>query len=172
LKKELEKRKFEVKVPKMPNPSKPVIRDWVSYLSKIAVGADSNTYFVGHSVGCQAILRYLEKSGKSVGGAVFVAGWFTLKNLETIEEKAIAKPWIETPIDLYKVRRTARNFTAILSNNDPFVPFKRTKRIFEGKLGAKIIAESKKGHFTDDDGVTELPSALESVLKMSAKKKK
>src|SRR3989338_3630464 len=72
LKEELEKKSFEVFVPKMPEPNHP----------KIAKNPDEDTYFVGHSIGCQTILRYLEKINKKVGGAVLVAGWLVLHPLE------------------------------------------------------------------------------------------
>ncbi len=168
LKKELEKRGFKVTIPKMPNSSEPVIEKWVSYLSKITSTADKDTYFVGHSIGCQAILRYLENSGKKIGGAVFVSGWFTLKGLETDEEKTIAKPWIKTSINFDRIKG---KFFAIFSDNDPFVQLKKNKEIFETKLGAKTIIEHNKGHFTDEEGVKEISSVLEAILRLSAQKK-
>ncbi|MEK7531450.1 MAG: alpha/beta hydrolase, partial [Patescibacteria group bacterium] len=83
LKTELEKNGFQVHVPAMPESAEPKIEAWVSHLSKIVGDVDKNTYFVGHSIGCQTILRYLETlpADKKVGGATFVAGWFTLMNL-------------------------------------------------------------------------------------------
>lgn len=165
LKKELAERNFEVVVPAMPGPAEPKIEVWVSHLSKIVGYVDGNTFFVGHSIGCQTILRYLERlpALKKVGGAVFVAGWFTLSDLETEEEKIIGKPWIETPIDFEKIERHTQNFFAIFSDDDEVVPISN-KEIFEQKLGAKTIVEHGKGHFSGTDGVTELPAVLETIL--------
>lgn len=169
LKKELEARGFSVHVPTMPNTSAPKIKSWVAHLSKIVGAPDENTFFVGHSIGCQAILRYLETlpPDKKVGGAVFVAGWFTLKNLETKAEQRIAKPWLETPIDFKKVTRHTKKFVAILSDNDPVVPLEN-KKLFETKLGARTIVQHNKGHFTADDGALKLPILLQSLLKIAA----
>ncbi len=165
LKKELEKKSFEVFVPAMPNTDEPKIDEWVNFLTNLVGEPDENTYFVGHSIGCQAILRYLEKlNGKKIGGAVFVAGWFILSELETEEEKIIGKPWIETPIDFNKVKIATNNFVAIFSDDDPVVPFKKNEKIFSEKLNAKIIIERSKGHFSEGDGVKELPVALDSIL--------
>src|SRR3989338_3050206 len=61
LKKKLEKEGFKVIVPEMPNTSKPKINEWVSHLKKVIGKLDENTYFVGHSMGNQTIMRYLEK---------------------------------------------------------------------------------------------------------------
>ncbi len=164
LKKELEKNGFEVFVPAMPNTNEPKIEEWVNFLTNLVGEPDKNTYFIGHSIGCQTILRYLEKlNGKKVGGVIFVAGWFILSNLETEEEKIIAKPWLETSINFEKIKKTTNNFIAIFSDNDPYVPIE-DKDIFKEKLGAEIIIENNKGHFSGEDGVTELPAALNSIL--------
>ena len=102
-----------------------------------------------------------------VGGAVFVAGWFTLKNLETREEQKIAKPWLETKIDFKKVMRRTNKFIAIFSNNDPVVPLDN-KNLFAKNLKATAIVEHNRGHFTTDDNVRTLPIALQSLLKIAA----
>jgi len=167
LKKELEQNGFEVFIPAMPNTDEPKIEKWVPFLANLVGEPDENTYFMGHSIGCQAIMRYLETlENKKVGGAVFVAGWFHLVNLEGPKEKGITKPWIENKINLKKIKNASKKFIAIFSDNDEWVPLS-DKDIFEKELGAEIIIESNKGHFTEDDDVTELPIVLESLLKIS-----
>lgn len=169
LKKELEKNGFTAEIPKMPNTEAPKIEEWVSHLQKTVGEIDENTYFVGHSIGAQAVLRYLAMMDGTAkaGGAVFVAGWFTLKDWPgiTAKEKEIAKPWLEMPIDVMAVRRRVKKITAIFSANDYTVPVKNAE-YFEKRLGAEIIIENNRGHFSGDDGVTELPSALQAVLFM------
>lgn len=164
LKKELESKGFVVQVPSMPNPDEPKIEEWASFLKNIVGKPNKETYFIGHSIGCQTILRYLEsiQDNIKIGGAVFVAGWFNLINLETEEERIIAKPWLETPIKLNKVLNHTKNIVAIFSDNDPFVPLSDSK-IFKKKLKAKIIIESNRGHFSGSDGITKLPIVLESI---------
>ena len=168
LKKELEAKGFEVSVPQMPKPSEPKIEAWVPHLSKIAGEVDEDTFFVGHSIGCQTILRYLESLSvdKKVGGAAFVAGWVTLMNLETDEEKEIASPWLTTPIDFEKVKQHTKKFFAVFSDNDEVVP-QENKRLFEERLSAQIAIEHNKGHFSGSDGVTELPIVLEKILELA-----
>lgn len=171
LKAELEKRGFDVQVPAMPHPETPTIEDWVSALVA-AVGnkPDGQTYLVGHSMGCQTIMRYLASlpSGTSIGGALFVAGFFTLRALDA-EEKVVAQPWLDTAINTARIRATTKNFAAIFSPTDRWVPIEN-KKFFEEKLGATTaIVDGKEGnHFGGSDGVTELPKALELVLAMSA----
>ncbi len=145
LKKELEARGFEVQVPQMPEASSPRIKNWVPALAAAVGEADDQTYFVGHSMGCQAIARYLEllPDNLKIGGVVFVAGFFTrLTNLEDDDEvKDIAHEWLETPLDLNKVKSHSPKGIAIFSDNDPYVSLDNQDRI-KNELGFEIIAHA------------------------------
>lgn len=170
LKKELVKKGFKAEIPAMPNPDFPKINEWVSFLAKAVKKADENTFFVGHSIGCQTILRYLESlpQGAKVGGVVLVAGWLHLTE-ETFKEEGaeeIASPWLDTPIDWDKILLHADKFTAIFSANDLYVPLSDSK-IFMKKLDAKLIVEHGKGHFSGSDNVNELPSVLAELLRIA-----
>lgn len=161
LKNGLEKNGHEVIVPAMPHPDNPTIEDWVDCIKKNVGVPDEQTFFVGHSIGCQAIMRYLQTlKNVKIGGAVFVAGFFVLTNLENEEVEAIAKPWIETPIDFDAIRKCADNINIFLSDNDDYVPLAENKKIFEEKLSAKVFVERDKGHFDDATGTKELPKIL------------
>ena len=168
LKSELEKKGFEVIIPVMPHPAEPTIEDWVNYLSHIVGEPDKNTYLIGHSVGCQTILRYLEQIKKPVGGVVCVAGWFRLLHLATEEEKEVAKPWLESKMDYQKIKRKAGPIIAIFSDDDPDVDL-GDKELFEKHLNAKTILEHNKGYFDDDAGIKKLPSALGALLEITEK---
>ena len=167
---ELEKNGFEVEAPRMPDPDYPKIETWVPKLKEV-VGdmPNENIIFIGHSIGCQSILRYLAelKAPGLFGGFAFIAPWLKVSGLETEEEESTAKPWVETSFDRKKASEhmPKDKIVAIFSDNDPFVP-KENWEIFENNFHAKTIVESNKGHFIEDDGVENLPSALEAVLKM------
>jgi len=163
---ELEKHSFVVEVPTMPHPERPTIDDWVGHLSKLVSTPDENTYLIGHSMGCQTILRYLASlNNQKVGGIVLVAGFFELVPLEKEEEKAIVKPWLTTTIDFEKVKAATENITVILSDNDEWVPLERNKNLFKKYLHPHIITEHNKGHYSGSSGIKELPALLEAVLK-------
>ena len=168
LKKELEAKGFEVTAPTMPNSQEPKIEDWVPYLANSVGNVDKNTFFVGHSIGCQTILRFLEKlpDDQKAGGAVFVAGFFYLSSLDENEDEEIAKPWAETPIDLEKVKTHLLKSIAIFSDNDPYVSLDNKDR-FVKELGSKIIVEHDMVHFNEGAGITQLPIALKSVLEIT-----
>ncbi|MDO8584100.1 MAG: alpha/beta hydrolase [bacterium] len=165
LKRSLEDQGFTVMVPLMPHADVPVIAEWVGALSALVGQADEEVYFIGHSIGCQAIMRYLETlpDGVRIGGCVFVAGWVTLTLDDfNAQEIAVAKPWLETPINAPRVRSRVKSITAIFSDNDKFVPL-TDATLFEEQLGAKIIIEPEKGHFASEDGIFEVPVVLEAV---------
>lgn len=168
LRSELEKKGYEVFVPDMPDIDTPVIEKWVSHLAEIVGTPDEGTYFIGHSIGCQAIMRYLEKlpDNEKVGGAIFVAGWFNMANLEDEETEKIAKPWIESPINFKKLKTILSKSVLIISDNDPYNAFEENKNKFT-EIGSKIIVLHGAGHITTEDGFTELPVVLEELLKMS-----
>lgn len=159
---EFRKKGYEVITPEMPGADAPVIDKWVTYLRSVAGAVDENTYFIGHSIGCQTIMRFLETVDAKVGGAIFVAGWFDLRNLENEESEEIAKPWIETAIDCEKVKANLVKSVVILGDNDLWVPYEETKKDFETRLGSEIITLHGAGHITSDDGFGPFPQLVET----------
>jgi len=170
LEKNLKENRFEVIIPAMPHPENPTIGDWVKTASELE--SDEETIFVGRSIGCQTILRTLEKyeGGKKIQGIVLIAPWMRLDE-ETIKEEGqeiieIAKPWMETPIDFEKVRSHTGKVVAVFSDDDPYVRRDQAD-FFKNKLGAEIIFEEKKGHFSPSDKVVEVPSILNAILNIT-----
>ena len=160
LKKELERLGYEVVIPSMPNPSVPVMEDWIKTLQYI-LKPDKDTILIGHSIGCQTILRYLETIDIKIKACYFVAGWFTLDlHLDPDEAKQIAKPWIETPINFNKIKNNCNSFTVFLSTNDEWVNYKEHKKLFENNLNAKVIIEKDKDHY---DKLKQIPSLINEI---------
>ena len=166
---ELERRGFEIHQPEMPETNNPKKDAWISYLKENVGTANKDTFFVGHSIGCLAIFRYLEKYKEDIGGAVLVAPWTTLNptSFAVPEDKMVVDEWTDTPFKWALLKELCPYFSALFSKNDPDVPFGENKPVFEKKLGAKIITFEDKGHFTASEGVTTLPEALEELLIMA-----
>jgi predicted alpha/beta hydrolase family esterase len=158
LKQELPKKGFKVKSFDMPDTDNPKIESWVKYLeSNIdSKDIDERTYFIGHSIGCQTIMRFLEKlhKHKKIGGCVFVAGWFDLINLES-EEMGIAHPWINQKIDFDRVLDHCSNFLSIFSTNDPYIHLDESEK-FKKNLNSKIIIKHNLEHFNNVDKIPEI----------------
>lgn len=106
-----------------------------------------NTVLMGHSVGCQAVLRYLARlpPGSELTAAIYVAGWFTVdRPWDSI------LPWIHTPLDFAVARQRARQHIVLLSDNDPFTAdYQATAALFQERLGATVIVAPDRRHFND-----------------------
>jgi hypothetical protein len=150
LKTKIENAGYEVHVPAMPDADTPEIGPWVSHLTQVVGTPDKDTYFVGHSIGCQTILRYLETIHTPVGGALFVAGWFNLENLEDEESEKIAVPWINTPIDIRKIKKILPKSILLISKDDPYGAFQENIDKFSQFVTHSSVFDHA-GHFTEHE---------------------
>ncbi len=170
LKKELEKKGFEVFIPAMPEPETPNRFKWVKTLQDLIQGPDKDVYLIGHSMGCQAIQRYLELLPENtvVGGAILVAGWINDPRWEgrTEEEMQVINDWFDVPKDYQKIKSHCKKFISIFSSDDPFI-LKSNWKESEEMLGAKVIVIPNKNHFDDEAGIKQLPEVLEAMLNLS-----
>ena len=66
LKTELEKRGFEVIVPKFPTPLDQSLESWLRVFSHYEDKINEETVLIGHSLGTAFILNYLEKTSKKI----------------------------------------------------------------------------------------------------------
>ena len=158
---ELQKKGYEVITPVMPEKDYPKIEKWIPYLAKVIGEVRETDNLIGHSIGCQTILRYLSKlpEDKKVDRVIFVAGFTSLMGLEP-EDIKIRDVWLNTPLDFGKVKAHVNKFIAIFSDNDPYVSLEENRKIFEEKLGAEILIEHHKGHFND------MPQERPDLLKL------
>ena len=83
--------------------------------------------------------------------------------MEGEEVEAVANPWINVPIDFNKVKPKLSKLIVFLSTNEPYGFVEENTKTFKEKLDAKIIIKKDKGHFTEDDGVSELPEILNEI---------
>ena len=167
LKRELEARGYAVDVPQMPEAATPKIDLWVPMLAQAVEAPDAELVLIGHSIGVQTILRYLETIDVKIKGVLAVAGFFTLipGSIGAAEDEAVAAPWLMTPIDTDKVKASAEKIVAIFSDNDQFVALENVE-MFKKRLGAETHVLPHRGHMGGGDNVSELPEALEAILKM------
>ncbi|HWN66585.1 MAG TPA: alpha/beta hydrolase, partial [Haliangium sp.] len=111
----------EILRPEIAEPGQPTIAAWVESLQRATAGLGpgdlGRTYFLGHSVGCQAVLRFLERASEDtrVAGVLCVAAWWTVD-----QPWDSLRPWAETPMDLARVRRAAQRCHVLLSDDDPY----------------------------------------------------
>lgn len=169
IKEQLEKRRIDVIVPVMPDTDHPTMESWVGHLSNVVKKPDINCYFVGHSLGCITILRFLETlfKTKKVGGTLLVAGF----GYDLIDEgyNHELERFFARPIPWDKIRNRCIKFVSIHSDNDPWVPLEHSV-LFKEKLGAKNYIEHNMSHYHQEAGIYKAPFVLKKLLGMIEKR--
>jgi predicted alpha/beta hydrolase family esterase len=154
-----------LEVVELPRPSAPVIDDCVAAL-RSALGTDPaalrSTLLIGHSVGCQALMRYLASLVPAESGGptlLCVAGWWAVDSpWPTIE------PWISTPISLASLRANTGRVVVLLSDDDPFTAdWRANQLLWEERVGAQVEISSGGRHFN----ASEEPVVLELVRRLT-----
>lgn len=155
-------RGFTVFAPEMPNAAHPELLEWLAQLSRVVGTPDERTYFVGHSLGCITIVRYLSQLHENVmtGGCVFVAGFSRDLHIPDIAE------FLSAPVDFAAARSHMKAAVSVYSDDDEYVPVAEAKD-FSGKLGAREVLEKGKGHFSEELQPPELPIVLSALLSLS-----
>jgi len=153
----------QVLAPAMPHAHQPIIKEWVAKIGEV-VGSDPNqiarTILVGHSVGCLAVLHYLETlpSGVSVSGVLCVAGWWWVD-----EPWDTLRPWMDTPVDLARVRAAMGKCVVLMSDNDPFVADTvANQKAWEEKLNARVLVIPGAQHFN----AAQQPAVLRTLIEL------
>ena len=163
LSQELLKLDYEPVTPKMPKTNDPRIASWINKLNTVVGPIRQSDVFIGHSIGCQTILRFINSSNQNqiINKVILVAPWWYL-TLEGQEEKVKAKPWLKPDINFESTKSKINKIVCIFSDNDPVVPLDINVKFFKEKLDPEIIVESNMGHFAGDDNpkVTELQLLL------------
>ncbi len=116
---------------------------------------------VGHSVGCQAVLHYLQSLplGMHVASTVCVAGWWTVD-----EPWGSIEPWIHCGHDDGRIAAAAGTIHVLLSDNDPFTADSVANAAqWRARLGAQVRLVPGARHF---NGAQE--AAIYDVLRAVA----
>lgn len=153
IKDELINKGFEVKALKMPSPNNPDVSEWVKHIKSEVGEPDINTSFIGHSLGCLGILKYIQslKNDDKINKCVFVSGFLELDDskMNSFYLKEI-KP---------EVINRIKSITIIYSDNDEEITIDVSEK-FGNELKAKKIMVKNKGHFTNEDNVFELKELI------------
>ena len=157
---------IEIKHLEMPNWQEPQVEESLEYLSKTIQHLDEHTYFIGHSVGCQSILRYLSShlelnNDLKIGGILLVAAWF-----EVDKPWISLVPWMNHDKTNFSLIAKAVNYKkVILSNNDPFTSdFAKNKAEWENKIQANVGVFAEKLHFNTPTDSAVLAEVEKMIL--------
>lgn len=155
---QLHKKGWQWIAPQFPGGEHPNVDAWISVLKEVIPDPDKHTYFVGHSVGCAVILRYLEHLPKDVriGGIVLVAGFASDIGVSEIAE------FTHAPFAFGEIAQRVKKIIVIGGRDDLVVPFGKVLEL-QAALRAELLIDDGKGHFSESDGVRELPSVLKAL---------
>ena len=149
-----------VEVLMMPTPRRPQINAWVDAILQAVQrvldhGTCQELFLVGHSVGCNAIVRFLSHPKAimllagplRLGGVVCVAGWFSVD--EPWEDIA---PWCTEPIRCEQARQVlalgAKPLILILSDDDGYTrDYAQNSTLWAEQLGAATMLLPGRRHF-------------------------
>lgn len=158
LRKELEKLNIRVYILTMPNTKNPQLSEWLPYLQQQVGMPDEDTYFVGHSLGCITILKYIESLPKNVkvGGAILVAGFTSPIHFNELDN------FFQTPLNDEKINKSVLKIININSDNDNHVSFKQAEEI-KKRFNSELVTVHNGGHLNDKAGYEEFPLLLEKL---------
>jgi uncharacterized protein len=155
LKKELEKKDFDVIAPDLPDSQYPKQEKWLPIALKLT-DYDEDTVLVGHSLGTCLIMRILENINKKVK-AIFLVSAFDkdlgIKEIETFFFK---------PYDYEKIRKNAGKIYILNSDNDPYIPLNIAEELSK-KLKGNLTVFHNKNHLSAGTGDFKFPELLEMI---------
>lgn len=154
IKEKLEDLGYKVIAPNMPGSHHPNRKEWISFLKNFEKQINNNTILIGHSLGCAAIVDFLNETNKKVKAVYLIA-----PASEIVDFAKFKKEWRNENSDIQSVEDFVKNETewdqlknkaeaakVILSDNDKYVPFEKTLKFFESKgIGCLVLHEQK--HF-------------------------
>jgi len=152
----------------MPDWNTPIIEASVHALRQMLPpeALHKDVYLVGHSIGCQALLHYLESIAHThphtrIGGLLCVAAWFEVdRHWDTIA------PWLSAKIDYASISPLCREITVLISDNDPFTAdYARNTHLWQTRLHAEVQLFPSMRHFNDEGCVGPIEHLLQWITR-------
>ena len=148
----------------MPDSMAPDAQAWLETLEREATTLDANTFFVAHSLGCIATLRFLSRHRDArIGGLIAISGFE--QKLPNIPE--LDAFMAERDYDPATVREVAPQRTVIAAQNDEIVSADLSRDL-AASLDAECIVLADGGHFLGSDGFDSFPLVWEELGRQAA----
>lgn len=165
LRQQLEKDSHKVYAWQLPLPPKASLNNWLKALKPRLKLVNSETVFVGRSIGPAFILRLLEITKVKVKAAFLVAGFCS--DIGLPDFTPLIKPFIDKPFDWQKIRNNCGRFFVYSSDNDPFVPLQKGEELARN-LDTKLTLVKGAEHFWFE----EFPQLLQDIKSAGGKFRK
>lgn len=158
----LEREGVAVTILDLPTPTAPTPEAWQRALREQIRAPDAHTWFVAHSLGSIALLRYLAQSADTdgIGGFVLVSGFNApLSALPQLDG------FVAPALDTARLIRLAPQRIVVAAEDDAMVPH-ASSRALAAALDARFVSVPRGGHFLGSDGYTQFPLLLELIERL------
>ncbi len=156
----LEKAGHRVIVPEFPNPEKPVLDEWMTFMVQYEKDIGEDAVFIGHSLGAAFALRFITNMNKPIATTFLVAPvWCVMGN----EFDPQMSSFTQAPYNWAAIKKSCTDFHVFLSDNDPYIKASLSEEL-ANHLGADATMVTGAGHFNQSAGYTSFPLLLERVL--------
>ena len=141
----------------MPTPHAPVEKEWLDFLEANITNLDDKSIFIGHSLGCVAILRFLEDKNTDTIESLFLISGF-------VEDSPIPElsEFVKEKIDYAKFIEGIKYRVVISAEDDDIVPYLYSE-VLAKKLNAQFKLLKTGKHFIDRDGFTSFPYLINLI---------
>ena len=164
LAKQLELQWYETIVPDLPGTEFPVLEEQVDFLDQFSLG--QGDLIVGHSLGCQVWLKYIEEQKLNNIKVIFVAPSYNYLADELGDDRlgdafVCMSNAFNTENNFRQINKLWNSYVVMLSDDDPYINSFNAKQ-FYGQLDKNSFVDfSKKWHFGVDSWVIEFPELLQ-----------
>ena len=159
LKAELEKKGLNVIVPRFPTPEGQSLQSWLKILNRHKDLINSETIFIGHSLGGMFLLKVLEQLSEPVYAAFFVSASVGVRPIKFYDSDYA---FTHFEFDWFKIIGKAKHFTAYHSDNDPYVSLGNGEELAK-RLCIKLTFIPQAGHLNAESGWTKFDKLLTDI---------
>lgn len=157
---ELKKYDYDTEVVALPDSSEPELKKWRGKIESISPVLDSDTIFIGHSLGVITILDYLTKINNEdkLHGLFLVAGF---------KNRTAALPELDQFVDdayFNKKNILAEHIISVAAKKDDRVDSSLSKELSE-ELNGKFIEVNHEGHFLGKEGYDTFELLRDEIIK-------
>lgn len=146
LKNHLESENVAIHIFDMPNSHAPVEKEWLDFLEAKITNFDEKSIYIGHSLGCATILKFLEdKNTDNIESLFLVSGFVENSPIPELSE------FVKEKINYAKFIKTISNRIVISAEDDDIIPYQYSE-ILAKKLNAQFNLLRTGKHFIDRDG--------------------
>ncbi|MFP3918353.1 alpha/beta hydrolase [Lysinibacillus telephonicus] len=143
------KNRFDIQIIPYTNPTEANVVQWDLDLER-GIEAPKDAYFICHSLGCITFLRYLQRHGIKIKGAILVSGF---KN--EIEAFPQFNPYFKGLKEV-SWKDLIGDAYVISSKTDQIINWKFTYELAD-VLESPFILLPHGGHFSSGEGIVEMP---------------